>query len=153
MKILLAVDGSQRSLHETRFALQLVQDGLNASFVLANVQEPASLYEIVASSGSTERIAKAAKGAGQGLLAPSAQMLKEAGVPYERVVVTGDPAQAIVELVEEHGCDMVLLGTRALGPLARALEGGSTALRLLHSCPVPVLLVTPEQEDGQKSEE
>ena len=37
MKILLAVDGSQRSLHETRFALQLVQDGLNASFVLANV--------------------------------------------------------------------------------------------------------------------
>ncbi|MBQ9579067.1 MAG: universal stress protein [Ottowia sp.] len=153
MKILLAVDGSQRSLHEARFALQLVQGGLNASFVLANVQEPASLYEIVAASGSTERIAKAAKGAGQGLLAPSAHLLKEAGVPYERVVVTGDPAQAIVELVEEHGCDMVILGTRALGLIGRALEGGSTALRLLHNCPVPVLLVTPQEEDTQKSEE
>ena len=73
-------------------------------------------------------------------------------MPYERVVVTGDPAQAIVELVEEHGCDMVLLGTRALGPLARALEGGSTALRLLHTCPVPVLLVTPQEENTQESE-
>ena len=153
MKILLAVDGSQRALHEIRFALQLVQGGLNASFVLANVQEPASLYEIVASSGSTERIAKAAKGAGQGLLAPSAHLLKEAGVPYERVVATGEPAQAIVELVEEHGCDMVILGTRALGLIGRALEGGSTALRLLHNCPVPVLLVTPPQEDAQESGE
>ena len=37
--------------------------------------------------------------------------------------------------------------------VSSALEGGSTALRLLHTCPVPVLLVTPSQEDEQKSEE
>ena len=47
MKILLPVDGTELSLHETRFALQLVREGLRASFVLANVQEPASFYEIV----------------------------------------------------------------------------------------------------------
>ncbi len=153
MKILLAVDGSERSLHETRCALRLVQDGLKASFVLVNVQEPASLYEIVAASGSAALIDNAARGAGRDLLAPSARLLRDAGVRYESVVATGgDAAQAIVELVEEHGCDMVLLGTRALGLLGRALEGGSTALRLLHTCPVPVLLVTP-QEGEQKSEE
>ena len=44
MKILLPVDGSGLSLHEVRFALRLVKDGLKASFVLANVQEPASFY-------------------------------------------------------------------------------------------------------------
>ena len=47
MKILLPVDGSGLSLHEVRFALRLVKDGLKASFVLANVQEPASFYEII----------------------------------------------------------------------------------------------------------
>ena len=47
MKILLPVDGTELSLHETRFALQLLREGLKASFVLANVQEPASFYEMV----------------------------------------------------------------------------------------------------------
>ena len=105
MKILLPVDGTELSLHETRFALRLVQDGLRASFVLANVQEPASFYETA--------------------------------------VVTGDPAHAMLELIELRACDMVVMGSRALGPLRRMLEGGSTSRRLLDDCPVPVLLVKP----------
>ena len=47
MKILLPIDGSELSLHEVRFALRLVREGLQASFLLVNVQEPSSLYEIV----------------------------------------------------------------------------------------------------------
>ena len=47
MKILLPVDGTYLSLHETRIALQLVREGLKASFVLVNVQEQATFYEIV----------------------------------------------------------------------------------------------------------
>ena len=47
MKILLPVDGSQLSLEAVRFAIRLVREGLQASFVLANVQEPATLYEVM----------------------------------------------------------------------------------------------------------
>ena len=47
MKILLPIDGSELSLHEVRFAIRLVREGLQAQFLLANVQEPASLYEMV----------------------------------------------------------------------------------------------------------
>ena len=145
MKILLPVDGSELSLHETRFALRLVQQGLQASFVLANVQEPASFYEIVTAQ-SPEVIEGAAQAAADDLMAPSAQMLGEAGVPFETAMITGDPAAGMVELIELHGCDMVVMGTRAWGPLRRWLEGGSTAQRLVQSAPVPVLLVTPPED-------
>ncbi len=68
MKILLPVDGTELSLHETRFALRLVREGLRASFVLANVQEPASLYELVVSR-DPDLIAAASIEAGEHLMA------------------------------------------------------------------------------------
>lgn len=146
MKILLPVDGTELSLHETRFALQLLREGLKASFVLANVQEPASFYEMV-TADSPELIEGAALEAGEDLMEPSARLLREAGVPFETAVVQGDPAQSMLELIEEHRCDMVVMGSRALGPVRRWLEGGSTSQRLVQSSPVPVLLVTPPASD------
>ena len=47
MKILLPVDGSAASLDAVRQALHMIHDGLRASLVLANVQEPATLYEML----------------------------------------------------------------------------------------------------------
>ena len=148
MKILLPVDGTELSLHETRFALRLVREGLRASFVLANVQEPASFYEIVTAQ-NPGLIESAAQEAGEDLIAPSARLLAEAGVPFETAVITGDPAHAMLDLIELHGCDMVVMGARALGPIRRMLEGGSTSRRLLDDAPVPVLLVKPPPQPQQ----
>ena len=47
MKILLPVDGSDLSLEAVRYALRMAQDGLQINVVLANVQEPANLYEVL----------------------------------------------------------------------------------------------------------
>ncbi len=146
MKILLPVDGTDLSLHETRFALQLMREGLNASVLLVNVQEPASFYEMV-TADTPELIEGAALEAGEDLVAPSAELLRAAGVAFETAIVQGDPAQSMVELIEEHRCDMVVMGSRALGPIRRWLEGGSTSQRLVQNSPVPVLLVTPPHED------
>lgn len=145
MKILLPVDGTELSLHETRFALQLLRQGLKGSFVLVNVQEPASFYEMV-TADSPELIEGAALEAGEDLMAPSARLLADAGVTYETAVVQGDPAQAMVELIEERHCDMVVMGSRALGPIRRWLEGGSVSQRLVQTSPVPVVLVPPVDE-------
>jgi nucleotide-binding universal stress UspA family protein len=79
-------------------------------------------------------------------MAPSAQLLRAAGVPFETAMVSGDPAHAMLDLIELHGCDMVLMGSRALGPLRRLLEGASVSRQLLDDSPVPVLLVKPPQE-------
>jgi nucleotide-binding universal stress UspA family protein len=45
VKILLPIDGSPLSLDAVHHAMRLVREGLRATFVLANVQEPSSLYE------------------------------------------------------------------------------------------------------------
>ncbi len=47
MKILVPVDGSERALDAVRHALRLKREGLNATFVLATVQEPTYLYELM----------------------------------------------------------------------------------------------------------
>ena len=151
MKILLPVDGTELSLHETRFALQLLREGLKGSFVLVNVQEPASFYEMV-TADSPELIEGAALEAGEDMMAPSARLLADAGVTYETAVVQGDPAQAMVELIEERHCDMVVMGSRALGLVRTALEG-STSSKLVQDSPVPVLLVKPPEVEDYDIEE
>ena len=145
MKILLPVDGTELSLHETRFALHLVRQGLKASFVLVNVQEQATFYEMVTAQ-DPELIDTAAYEAGEDLMAPSARLLQEAGVSFETAVVSGDPVNALLDLIELHHCDMVLMGSRALGPWRRLIEGASTSRKLIDESPVPVLLVKPPQE-------
>ena len=146
MKILLPVDGTALSMHEVRFALRLVEDGLRAEFVLANVQEPASFYEVVTAK-APELIEAAALDVGQDMLDEASVLLNMADVPFVCVVVAGDPAQAMLDLIEEHEVELVVMGTRALGPIRRWLEGGSTSQRLVHNSPVPVLLVTPPIPD------
>ena len=145
MKILMPVDGTELSLHETRFALRLVANGLRAHFILANVQEPASFYELITAGDNPTLIEGAAREVAQDLMAESARLLREAEVPFETVTITGDPATAVRELVELHDCGMVIMGRRALGPLRRLLES-STSRRLLADTPVPVLLVKPPKE-------
>ena len=146
MKILLPVDGTELSLHETRFALHLVRQGLNASFVLANVQEPANFYEIV-TAHDPALIEDVAMEAAEELMAPSARLLQEAGVPFETAFISDNPVQGMLDLIELHHCDMVLMGSRALGPLRRLIEGASVSRRLVEDSPVPVLLVKPPAED------
>jgi nucleotide-binding universal stress UspA family protein len=72
-------------------------------------------------------------------------LLHQAGMEAETVVVTGDAAHAVVDLIEEHGCDLVIIGTRAMGLLRKALSG-SVAQDLVNASPVPVLLVKPPAE-------
>jgi nucleotide-binding universal stress UspA family protein len=144
MKILLPVDGSELSLHEVRFALRLVREGLQASFLLVNVQEPDSLYEVVTWPDPEVR-AQGSRAAGEDALQPAVALLREAGIACETEIVAGDPAHAVVDLVEERGCAMVIMGTRGTGALLSVLQGSVTQ-SLMHDSPVPVLLVKPPQE-------
>ena len=82
-RILIAVDGSELALDAVHHAVQLTRDGLQADFVLANVQEPASLYELVVSR-DPDLIAAASIEAGEHLMASARALLDEAGVTVTR---------------------------------------------------------------------
>ena len=81
MKILIPVDGSELSLDAVRYALGLRRQGLNADFVLANVQEPASLYELL-TMRDPQRVQGMTASAGDHLLEGARQLCDAAGVRY-----------------------------------------------------------------------
>ena len=139
MKILLAIDGSAFSLEVARHALRNAKQGLRASLVLVNVQEPASLYEIVVAHDA-EVIRQVRSAAGADLLAPAEALLDAAGVAFESEVAGGAPAATLLELTENYGCSAIIAGARGLG--AASIEGlGSVVHALLLHSPVPVTVV------------
>jgi nucleotide-binding universal stress UspA family protein len=147
MKILLPVDGTPTSLEAVRHALRLVGDGLRASIVLANVQEAPTLYEIV-TAHDPQVIDEVQRGAGADLLAEAARMLDAAGVEYVSEVATGDAAPALVDLVEAHGADAVIIGAERHGGL-RSVLIGSVSQSLVHDCPVPVTVVHRRDDETE----
>lgn len=144
MKILLPVDGSEVSLKAVRVAIALVQEGLNGSVVLANVQEPATLYEMVVAPDG-EVLQQVSTAAGVDTLEQAEALLMAASVVYEREIATGDPAHTIVDIVERFGCDLVVMGARGTGALRSALLG-SVSNEVLHAAHVPVMIVKMDEE-------
>ena len=63
-----------------------------------------------------------------------------AGVPVTAELAWGDPAAEIIRWVNEHGCDLVAMGTHGHKLLAD-LVLGATAVRVQHNVSVPVLLL------------
>lgn len=144
MHILMPIDGSDLSLEAARFAIRLAQQGLHAHLLLANVQAPASLYELVKApeAGVIEQISQAAGGRA---LEQAIALLHQAGVPHHTEIVSGEPVQALLDLIELKRCSMVIMGGHGKSLLRTALEG-SVSHRLLQAAPVPVLIVKPDPE-------
>lgn len=150
MKILLPFDGSEVALEAVRFAVRLGADGLAISVVLANVQEPASLYELMVAH-DPRVIEQVSAAAGANTLLAAQSLLDEAGVAYETEVASGDPAHTLVDILENYGCNMVVMGATGTSTLRRALLG-SVSNEVLHSAGVPVVIVkaaeNPNPEGG-----
>lgn len=139
MKILIPVDGSEASLDAVRHALELVREGLRAEFVLANVQEPASLYELLRAHDA-EVIESVSRSAGEHLLQHAVEMCKAANVAAETAIGTGDPAHVLHDIAEEAGCALIVMGARGDGG-TRGTRLGSVAHAMLHDAVLPVTIV------------
>ncbi len=139
MKVLLPVDGSELSLEAVRFALRMAKDGLQLSVVLANVQEPANLYEVLVAH-DPELINRVSAQAGLHALSAAKELLDGAGVPYEREVAKGDPAHTIVDIAERFECELIVMGARGASTLRSAMLG-SVSNEVLHASGVPVVIV------------
>jgi nucleotide-binding universal stress UspA family protein len=153
IKILLPLDGSEAALDAVRHALALVREGLQASFVLANVQPPTYLYEVVLAHDA-DLLERASREAGAHALAGGEALLDANGVTWEREVAAGDPGHTLIDIVERYGCDAVFMGARGVGSVRDALFGSVSQWVLQHS-PVPVTIVhraEPEAETEAEDE-
>ncbi len=142
MKILLPVDGSELSLEAVRFAIRVVLAGLRAEVVLANVQEPANLYELLVAHDPVV-INRVSEEAGQHSLLSARELLDAAGAQYECEVAKGDPAHTIVDIAERFACDLIIMGARGNSALRSAMLG-SVSNEVLHASAIPVMIVKPD---------
>lgn len=139
LKLLVAIDGSELSLDGVRHVLGLIRRGLQAEVVLANVQESATLYELVVAH-DPQVLHEISQSAGTHQLASAVALLQAANVAHVAVVESGDPAHMLMDLVERYACDGVVLGARGHGNVHGVLVG-SVSQHMVHNCPVPVTVV------------
>jgi nucleotide-binding universal stress UspA family protein len=144
MKILIAIDGSPSALEAARHGLQLVRDGLRTGFVLAAVQDPTYLYELVFAPDA-EVLERVGGTVGARALAAAEGLFQAAGVAYEREIGSGDPAITLVEIAQRHGCTAILMGARGMGAL-RGVLLGSVSQGVLQRATVPVIIVKHDAE-------
>jgi nucleotide-binding universal stress UspA family protein len=153
MKILVPIDGSELALQALQHVIGLARAGLAVELVLANVQEPASAYELL-TLHDPEALVEVAVGAGRDLMAPAVALADASGLPYAETVVVGDVVPALLELLEEEGCEAVVMGSHGMGLVRSAL--GSVSRGMLEDASVPVTFVkappVPE-EAGPEAED
>ncbi|HEX5749503.1 MAG TPA: universal stress protein [Archangium sp.] len=142
-RILVAVDSTEVAREAARVALEL-GGWVGAQVMLVHVL-PASVAE-----GETADFAafeRACEDYARGLLEELRQSTGRSGPPTSIAVLHGEPAVAVSKAAEAEDVDLVIVGTRTRGALARTLLG-SVADELLRSCPKPVMVVP---ETGRKA--
>jgi len=71
----------------------------------------------------------------------------DSDVPVTTAMEMGRPGRALLEYADEHGVDLVVMGTRGRGGLPRRLLGSTTSYLVTHA-DIPVHVVPPVGEDA-----
>ena len=137
MKILLPVDGSENSTRAVQLVVKQAAGAKEAPELhLLNVQHPLP--------GTIRGVADQAKqyhhDEGMKALAAARKVLDDAKLAYKYHIGVGDVGEIVAHFVKEIGADQVVMGTKGAGAVANMIMG-SAATKVLHSVPVPVLLV------------
>ncbi len=108
------------------------------------------VFRYSASEGSEDDVlaARAAARDARAYLERVAALWRASGITVDTLVVAGDPADVVIEVVTTRSADLVVLATRGRTGLDRLLFG-SVAEAILRRSPVPVVLLqslAPEYE-------
>lgn len=136
--ILVPVDGSDHSKEALKEAIKMAK-AFSAKILLLNVQPH---YDTAHTKifFSKEEIRSYAEELGEEVFKSYLPLLEEAGIPYEKKVEMGNPAERIVETAEKWKSDYIVMGARGLGPLRGTLLG-SVSYGVIHQASCPVLIV------------
>jgi nucleotide-binding universal stress UspA family protein len=145
MKILVPYDGSAPSERALEYSLRIAtavgKSGVDLH--LLNVQEAdAGVLDYFRRDAAdvAARLVATRREAGSKALETPSRAVADAGVRVERMVLLGDPATVIGTYANDQHCDMLVMGTRGLGPIG-GLMLGSVTTKVINLVNVPVTLV------------
>ena len=136
-----AMDCSPSTLNALTVAKKLAQEN-DGKLVIIHVQEIAGRAGILVDSND----------AALAELHRTAQQLQDAGIDAAvlwSTATAGGTARMIVQLAEDAGADLIVVGNRGDGPLTKLMLG-SVASRVLQTARCPVLMV-PARQQAERS--
>src|ERR687897_1901878 len=153
-KILLATDGSREAELAARTAADLATSTDSELHVLTvapglpdaayHIHEAGLRYE------TYEQALEAVKGEAQKVLDEQGRKVREAGgsIKEAHLRIGERRDQAIIHLAEELGAGLIVMGSRGLGGVRRALIG-SVSDSVVRHAHCPVLIVRPEKQRAE----
>jgi nucleotide-binding universal stress UspA family protein len=140
--IVLALDGSEESKFATGAAVEISQATGSPVHPIYVMPAERQLYGHHSYSEDVKKsLLEEAKAGARGYLDEQAAGIRSAGgAVAQTYLATGRPDEEIVELAEEIGAGMVILGSRGLGGVRRALMG-SVSQSVVRHAHGPVLVV------------
>lgn len=146
--IMIAVDFSTISPHLVRYGINLSRK-FDARVHLVNIinQRDIQALEKVAGVSNAFSLPEQIESMREDRLEGLKRLLSDLGASPEgihRHVRTGIPYEALIDAIDELDIDLLIMGTRGRGQFSGMLFG-STAARMLHKCPVPLLTLRSGQ--------
>ena len=134
-KILVPVDGSDSSERALDRASELAV-ALKAKLIFLYV---ANVNQLAVNSCLSAELLEAMNKAGDVILTHAKERVSES-IETERVLETGSPASAIVDVAEECEADMIIMGSRGLG-LVKGVLLGSVSQYVVENAKCAVMVV------------
>ena len=149
MRILIAYDGSEPSQHALEQGVSLAK--LTDSDVTIMSVVPRIMIPVFTEPGTGASMYSAQEmaNAQREMSRYYSDSLKEASqrlaseypeLKVETELLEGRPSQAIIDMAENDGFDLIVIGSRGLGGITGWILG-STSRKVVDSCTVPVLLI------------
>ena len=138
--ILLATDGSEEAQLASTTAADLAEK-TNSELHVLTVGPDYPLYELPEHPAEFEDVLRENRREAKEVLEQQAKMIEESGVSVKETHLReGRAEEEIVEVAEEIGAGLIVMGSRGHGRLRRALLGSVSDAVVRHAhCPVTIV--------------
>jgi nucleotide-binding universal stress UspA family protein len=136
-KVLLAVDGSEHSLHSARTAADLARAMTSKEIRIVVAYDPIPPY---LGEPNLQFTIDARLEDAQKIMKTAVDAVGDVPCEIHTELIEASPAEAIIDVAATRKSDVIVMGSRGLGTLAGLLLG-STSQKVVSHAPCPVLIV------------
>ncbi|RLC11913.1 MAG: universal stress protein [Deltaproteobacteria bacterium] len=135
-KIVLGLDGSNQSMLALKFSANLSQT-FNAKLIIVHAYPFTSDLR---NYKEYDKLLVQRQAAGLEFFAQARKSIGNLSIEIEDDLLEGPAAEAIISVAESREADLIVLGTRGMGPF-KGLLLGSVSTKVMQRAPCPVMVV------------
>ncbi|PWA36883.1 universal stress protein A [Artemisia annua] len=168
MKVLVAIDESEGSLYALQWTIENIVLHHGTTVAPSNEEDEPPMITVVhvqppfqqpytaipvgpvlfATPAVMDSVKKAQEQSASEVLSRVSKLCQQYMIKAETMVIRGNPKEMIVEAVEQMNADLLVVGSRGLGQIKRALLG-SVSDYCVHHAKCPVLIVRPPKSSDK----